>query len=157
MDAARGDDPPAAGAEVVTPDLRKLAEAATPGPWSADAWKKILVDGVSADVGSIDAALVLMDGAPQLTADAAYIAAANPTTILSLLDRLEKAEAEARGGRDAALEEAAAVCDADAHEYGNREVAAQIQPDKGMYGMAMSEARYLASHIRALKQPKDQP
>ena len=62
--------------------LRALAEAATPGPWVA--W---IIPGCS---------VVRTAQEPYVTcstdADLAFIAAANPTAVLALLDRLEAAE-----------------------------------------------------------------
>ena len=74
-----------------TPDvaeLRRLAEAATPGPWS-------LTDGDPAMNGQHWT--IRRQGVPGIrisgftygfNGDAAYIAAANPATVLGLLDRL---------------------------------------------------------------------
>lgn len=75
-------------------ELRRLAEAAPPGPW--------MVDG---DVGE-DLIVIVDDGCDtsftQITgdihqgdggwSDAAYIAAANPAAVLDLLDQLDAAE-----------------------------------------------------------------
>ena len=74
-----------------TPDdaeLRRLAEAATPGPWS-------LTDGDPAMIGQHWT--IRRQGVPGIlisgftygwNGDAAYIAAANPAVVLALLDRL---------------------------------------------------------------------
>ena len=61
-----------------TPDvaeLRRLAEAATPGPWSTAAFQLVIDVARRIDVG--------MCGHRD---DAAFIAAANPATVLALLD-----------------------------------------------------------------------
>ena len=66
--------------------LREAAEGATPGPWIAD----IRTDGRAwIDMPGIDNHALSLHG---FGADAAYIAAANPTTILALIERLEAAE-----------------------------------------------------------------
>lgn len=70
-------------------DLRKLAKAATPGPWHDDYW-----DGLY-HVESPEI-LVVIDVEPvsdkkQAGRNAAYIAAANPLAILALLDRRDEA------------------------------------------------------------------
>lgn len=83
-------------------ELRRLAQAATPGPWinhgrqpnvaglphSAVAAKTLLARVYSEAYGDVE----------QETANASFIAAANPATISELLDRLEAVEKE----RDAA-------------------------------------------------------
>ena len=61
-----------------TPDLaelRRLAEAATPGPWSTAAFQLVIDVAQRIDVG--------MCGHRD---DAAFIAAANPAAVLALLD-----------------------------------------------------------------------
>lgn len=71
-------------------EVRKLAEAATPGPWIAgdDEDSDYFLVGPHDGDGIVFRPVVKLH--PQN--NAAYIAAANPATILSLLDRLEKAE-----------------------------------------------------------------
>ncbi len=84
--------------DIDTAKLRQLASAATPGPWTAAVW--IETDGnewratgpghddESHDNGS-------EPGCPDEQAaqrDAAFIAAANPTTVLALLDRIAELE-----------------------------------------------------------------
>ena len=62
----------------LTPDLaemRRLAEAATPGPWSTAAFQLVIDVAQRIDVG--------MCGHRD---DAAFIAAANPAAVLALLD-----------------------------------------------------------------------
>ena len=82
-----------------TKELRRLTQAATPGPWtnhgrqpnvaglphSAVAAKTLLARVYSEAYGDVE----------QETANAAFIAAANPAAVSELLDRLEAAEAEA--------------------------------------------------------------
>ena len=81
-----------------TKELRRLAQAATPGPWinhgrqpnvaglphSAVAAKTLLARVYSEAYGDVE----------QETANASFIAAANPAAISELLDRLEAAEKE---------------------------------------------------------------
>ena len=69
-----------------TPDvaeLRRLAEAATPGPWSTAAFQLVIDVARRIDVG--------MCGHRD---DAAFIAAANPATVLALLDDADALRAE---------------------------------------------------------------
>jgi len=77
----------------MTQELRKLAEAATQGPWIAG-------DDEDSDyylVGPPSFGTVVTNPVVQLHAlnNAEYIAAANPVAILDLLDRVEKAEKDA--------------------------------------------------------------
>jgi hypothetical protein len=80
-------------AEINTAELRALAEGATAGPWhfSRESWN------VSTSDCALDIAVYMptlddgeTDDPSNLTGE--YIAAANPSTMLALLDRLEKAE-----------------------------------------------------------------
>ena len=73
-------------------ELRRLAAAATPGPWEYREMVEPGSAGVTHPHGWVDA--VIACGANEMR-DAAYIAAANPATMLALLDRLEKAEKDA--------------------------------------------------------------
>lgn len=100
----------------MTQELRKLAEAATQGKWSVKLqespypnWYLIYSEQVdpplivqvlrgSSVVGLASHPDYFTEKTPRDTAahaNAAYIAAANPAAILSLLDRLEKAEKDA--------------------------------------------------------------
>ncbi len=79
-------------------ELRSAAEKATPGPWEVyGPWHEGERPGIEAPTPS-----VVVYGHPeddagvQEPADAAYIAAANPSEILRLLDRLDTVEAAAR-------------------------------------------------------------
>ena len=87
-----------------TNELRRLAQAATPGPWKllpvGDRAKRFAV----ADINFLSVLTVVYEcgtnfGAVYLDGDAKFIAAANPAAINELLDRLEAAEKE----RDALL------------------------------------------------------
>jgi hypothetical protein len=76
------------------PRLAALAEAATPGPWEMDDQEVFAANGRC--VGSTE----LFDDAPnadQSIADSAYIAAADPATILALIGQLEVMEQKAVG------------------------------------------------------------
>jgi hypothetical protein len=84
----------------VVDDLRRLAEAATPGPWETignlvcrglGGVARVENDGTDYSTGE-----PLSDEAIEATeqADAAYIAAANPQTILALLDEREALQAK---------------------------------------------------------------
>jgi Ead/Ea22-like protein len=79
-------------------ELRKLAEAATPGPWQVinghyPGFREI--EGPSFRVSIVMSAtnLTFSDGTQRET-DAAFIAAANPQTILELLDKIDQLQAE---------------------------------------------------------------
>lgn len=81
-------------------ELRKLAEAATPGPWESDdttvsqhwsrpePWLDVVNDEIACMAYCYGGSVRPIER-PE---DAAYIAAANPTAVLELLDRLEAAE-----------------------------------------------------------------
>lgn len=88
-----------------TNELRRLAQAATPGPWmlrtaptssglchivSAADWRGAFIYGDNIRKGVDDA----LPKAQELAANARLIAAANPAAITELLDRLEAAEKE---------------------------------------------------------------
>lgn len=66
----------------MTEDLRALAEAATPGPWTDEVPGMIHQSSTPGYIGTAEH--------PE---DRAFIAAANPTAVLALLDRVEAAEA----------------------------------------------------------------
>ncbi len=76
-------------------ELRKLAEAATPGPWWTDEKDKRRSPALPSPfvVYSHDGHVVQADWAANPDADLAFIAAANPQTVLSLLDQLAAANA----------------------------------------------------------------
>lgn len=77
--------------------LKKLAEAATPGPWSvwtSNSWRRISATG---DGDVLHPTKNSFDGHPDLAGPAenlAYIAAANPKTVLALIRELEEARRE---------------------------------------------------------------
>ena len=75
-------------------ELRRLAKAATPGPWHA--FQNGLGMGGSTPV-DCETGVEVTFHAPNLQpidyANLAYCAAANPSTILALLDALDRAEA----------------------------------------------------------------
>ena len=68
-------------------ELRRLAEAATPGEWFASGKKEIGYIS-KADDQSCGMLISLADA--NTHEDAAYIAAANPSRILALLDEVER-------------------------------------------------------------------
>lgn len=92
-----------------TKNLRKLAEAATPGPWVAcgpsfgDALPRYLNE-VAVDLNGDDDGMTVAEAVPGMeeesSADMAFIAAANPAVVLELLDRLDAAQAELDGACD---------------------------------------------------------
>lgn len=100
-------------------ELRRLAEAATPGEWSYepdDEWSSM--GWLMSDQLILALILARIEGDSAQQADnAAYIAAANPNTILALLDeraallaRAEKAEAALADMTTAAAETDSANC-----------------------------------------------
>ncbi|HCG1294839.1 TPA: ead/Ea22-like family protein [Pseudomonas aeruginosa] len=74
-------------------ELRRLAEAATPGPWRVQtgcSWRRIGTDSGDGDV--LRPCTHPHDGWPDIVAPAEnlkYIASANPNTILALLDEID--------------------------------------------------------------------
>lgn len=93
-------------------ELRKVAEAATPGPWVARDFSETYSDGSRTEAWSVEAnetpvVDVAFDrdyGSPMggaESADARHIATFDPPTVLALLDRV--AELEAVVGRVEAL------------------------------------------------------
>ena len=74
--------------------LRALAEAATPGPWEAETWTHQFDDEIT--FGYVEAnECSIWDHSGGNTvanaADADYIAAIDPPTLIALLDRLDAA------------------------------------------------------------------
>lgn len=99
--------------------LRKLAEEATPGPWHV--FDRSVCEGYTKYFGvdSEQDSIVLWDefGGVIARQDAAHIAAANPSTILQLLDYIETLEKDAAQQRTA--EACAKVCEAGRSEDGD--------------------------------------
>ncbi|HHK4000367.1 TPA: ead/Ea22-like family protein [Pseudomonas aeruginosa] len=75
-------------------ELRRLAKAATPGPWRVQtgcSWRRIGTDSGDGDV--LRPCTHPHDGWPDIVAPAEnlkYIASANPKTILALLDEIDR-------------------------------------------------------------------
>ncbi|EJP6682728.1 hypothetical protein G917_01311 [Escherichia coli UMEA 3148-1] len=69
--------------------LRLAAENATPGEWCADDYH-----GVIADAGLNANYYIASCSGPDNRANKRFIAAANPATVLALLDELEKMQAQ---------------------------------------------------------------
>lgn len=83
-----------------TNELRRLAQAATPGPWYVTGkltrYVEARIDGgLIQEVAACGPTKADGGYGPQQEANARLIAAANPATISELLDRLEAAEREA--------------------------------------------------------------
>jgi hypothetical protein len=77
-------------------ELRKLAQAATPGPWQPDDEAQICANNmVIAVAGEPVGGTQRRGDWGHLDADAAYIAACSPDRILALLDALDAAEKDA--------------------------------------------------------------
>ena len=82
-----------------TKELRRLAQAATPGPWYVTGkltrYVEARIDGgLIQEVAACGPTKADGGYGPQQEANARLIAAANPATISELLDRLEAAEKE---------------------------------------------------------------
>ena len=81
-------------------ELRRLAEAATPGLWSVRITRDRGVEGNEPPTGHMSGRLSGPTYVPDYEDtiisrhDARFIAAANPTTVLSLLDALDAKDAE---------------------------------------------------------------
>ncbi|HHM6458652.1 TPA: ead/Ea22-like family protein [Pseudomonas aeruginosa] len=79
-------------------ELRRLAKAATPGPWRVQtgcSWRRIGTDSGDGDV--LRPCTHPHDGWPDIVAPAEnlkYIASANPKAILALLDEIGRLKAE---------------------------------------------------------------
>ena len=81
-------------------ELRRLAQAATPGPWQF--WHGWVAANIDNDGGVVVAERPTPSGGKyqaKVDANFKFIAAANPATVIELLDRLEAAE------KDIALKE----------------------------------------------------
>ena len=91
--------------EAREPDLDKLyelAQAATPGPWSWAGSSYInAVSMTNPENATVVCEMASVDD-QEARNDAAYIAAADPTTILALIDRCQRAETALREIRTAA-------------------------------------------------------
>ncbi len=82
-------------------ELRRLAKAATPGPWVTDAQQNGAIFNIESESGDMCIAMSQENPAPtrleineQRRANAEFIAAANPKTILALLDEIDRLKAE---------------------------------------------------------------
>ena len=78
-----------------TKELRRLAQAATPGPWQF--WHGWVAANIDNDGGVVVAERPTPSGGKyqaKVDANFKFIAAANPATVIELLDHLEAAEKE---------------------------------------------------------------
>lgn len=84
-----------------TNELRRLAQAATPGPWKAEQYlgtpRQFVIYTDVGDKGRVSdvAYTSITFGHDETVANARLIAAANPAVVLELLDRIEAAEDDA--------------------------------------------------------------
>jgi len=142
-----------------TKELRRLAQAATPGPWinhgrqpnvaglphSAVAAKTLLARVYSEAYGDVE----------QETANASFIAAANPAAISELLDRLEAAEADAleqaRLNGMGASREAALMAKLEAAERERDDVAMQLAQSEQGKRKISEECDALRARIEAME------
>jgi hypothetical protein len=79
--------------------IEQLARAATPGPWDNHSVNGDPIESVWLEDGNVVATWAIKEPrfelhAPQAREDAAFIAAANPTAVLELVQRLRAGEAE---------------------------------------------------------------
>ena len=81
--------------DIDLPRLVALAKAATPGPWRTHMADDTYIISDTHDVAAISGNYE--NDAKRMEADAAYIAAADPTTILALIGQLEVMEQKAVG------------------------------------------------------------
>ena len=89
-------------------DLARLAEAATPGPWHVHEMGKVFVgNGAPGSLWQIvhmsgdDLTDLTEEGAQEARRNAAWIAAANPATILRLIRELQIAERASQANANA--------------------------------------------------------
>src|SRR5690606_34815007 len=78
-------------------ELRRIAEAATPGPWWADGWEARTKDGdlfIASIAPAFKGARPDASSCWELDANIRHIAAFNPTTTLALLDEIERLRRE---------------------------------------------------------------
>ena len=93
-------------------ELRRLAQAATPGPWVSQG-RYIGTPRHMSYIGEVRDQCGNWSDTEKSRADSAFIAAANPAVISELLDRLEAAERERDWHADRcedAMNECAALC-----------------------------------------------
>lgn len=87
-------------------ELREKATKATPGPWRVRKHGlddgNIAIDGPTPVYSTWDFTLAKVGSriAPKVNEDAAFIAAANPATVLALLDRIAALEAQVAEARE---------------------------------------------------------
>jgi hypothetical protein len=80
-----------------TDTLRKLAEAATPGPWRvSDKSVRLTQDNYILVVSQDRWIGLVMDNCELSEEDAAFIAAANPTAVIALLDEMDALRAKVK-------------------------------------------------------------
>ena len=100
-------------------ELRRLAQAATPGPWWVNqdglnhGFERGVIEINALDWWALAGVWAVNEGKPsdEGSANAAFIAAANPAAIIKILDRLEAAENE-RDWHAERCEDAMNECDA---------------------------------------------
>lgn len=161
-------------------DLKKLAEAATPGPWkwwTSNSWKRLKRDHYGNHENVLEP-IVCSDKHPDLIildVDMEYIAAANPQKILELLQEVETLRADREDARTTfnrlldelrdlkiqitrtrqeTLEEAAKVCEAKAAEYDSAARRADERHEFGLRNALDERAtalRQQATELRTLQ------
>ena len=118
-------------------ELRRLAQAATPGPWQF--WHGWVAANIDNDGGVVVAERPTPSGGKyqaKVDANFKFIAAANPATVIELLDRLEAAEK--------------AVTEAYQRGYstGREEIEKDVESWKGLAQQFGNEADALRATVR---------
>ena len=86
-------------------ELKRLAQAATPGPWHVSGYAPEAIRSSNSIVRAVARRAAPEDTWDVARRDAAYIAAANPQAILALIERLEALEEAVNGAHVIAEQE----------------------------------------------------
>ena len=95
-----------------TTKLRELAQKATPGPWTYFHYPKYKHHHVSVPIDGSSMTLLLFQDGCQTTKpkeDAEYIAAANPATVLELLDEIDRLRSDVNGAAECIARQAQTI------------------------------------------------
>ena len=141
--------------------LRRLAQAATPGPWYATGkltrYVEARIDGgLIQEVAACGPTKADGGYGPQQEANASLIAAANPATIFELLDRLERAEfkclEQARLNGMGGEREAALMAKLEAAEKELAELRSSMKFRTSLIGRTEAERDALRAKIAKMEQ-----
>ena len=140
--------------------LRRLAQAATPGPWYATGkltrYVEARIDGgLIQEVAACGPTKADGGYGPQQEANASLIAAANPATIFELLDRLERAEfkclEQARLNGMGSEREAALMAKLEAAEKERDALSAELSKQQALTDAAQHIAEVAQSRANQLQ------